>query len=126
MRDKKKRALVVEDEAIVRTFITNVFEMMDYEVEEADNEEEAWIKFCARESDLSLIYTDYCLFSGNGLDLYERIRERNPDISVVIASGFFNKNYDAIYQDQKVCFMNKPLDINEIMQVINKLNPDYC
>ncbi len=104
----KNIALVVEDEQVVRTFVSESLKILGYDVVEADTEEKAWAMYQENKSDLSYIFTDIHLSTGNGVSLYKRIREVDTSTLVTLSSGYSDGNIEGIMNDNRAEFLPKP------------------
>jgi len=82
----KPVVLVVEDEPLVRMFITDALEDEGFKVLEAANADEALILLQAR-PDVLAVLTDVEMPGRSGYELAEAIHERLPSLSLVIMSG---------------------------------------
>lgn len=81
--------LLVEDEMAVRRAVARMLERLGYRVIEATQGVDAWRCFEALGSPLDLLLTDVVMPGGiSGLDLAERMREKQADLEVVITSGY--------------------------------------
>ena len=83
----KTRILLVEDEYLIRSLLSEVLIERDFEVVEAANGEEAFALFAAGER-FDLLLTDVHMPGRfNGLDVARRARMRQPELPVVFATG---------------------------------------
>lgn len=83
------KAIVVDDEMMIRKGILKLFEMADIHLsalEEASNGREALQKI--RESKPDLILTDIRMPVMDGLELIERIREMDDAAEIIVLTGF--------------------------------------
>ncbi len=88
-----KKILIVDDHPSVRDGLSlRIALHSDLEVcGEADSEDEAYDLVKQSEPDLVLI--DISLKSGNGIDLIKRVHSYNPDIKMLVVSGFQESLY---------------------------------
>lgn len=80
------RALVVDDEALVRMTTADMLESLGYEVVEADSATEAEQLLAQRRFDL--VVTDHLMPGRTGVWLARAIHERHPRLPVLIVSGY--------------------------------------
>lgn len=113
-------ALVVEDEQIIRTLLTDILKEMDYEVLETDNEEDAWNLFTQQSSDISFIYTDIQLRKGNGIELYRRIRSQSPSTPVVVSSSMMHLELSSVEYDRHGQFLAKPFTLDSFLDTVQQ------
>ena len=79
------RVLVIDDQSDVRTMISIVLRINQFEVVEASTAEAALKAFEEASFDLAIV--DIFLQDANGSDLIGTMRERVPDLPVVAISG---------------------------------------
>ena len=79
--------LVVEDEALVRWLVVDMFVEAGYDVLEACDGDEALTVLAARQ-DIRGLFTDIHMPGGmDGLALAHHVRSTRPDCAIVLASG---------------------------------------
>jgi CheY-like chemotaxis protein/glycine cleavage system H lipoate-binding protein len=79
------RILVVDDEVTVSNLIAAALEEKDYKVDTVHSGEEA-LKIEA-ENDYAVILMDMMLPGLNGIDVLERIKKKNPDVTIIMITG---------------------------------------
>ena len=79
------QALVVDDEASVRGFISEVLRSDDWQVAEADSAEAAFTAMSARKFDL--VFTDVMLGGSDGYTVLRRFRDEQPNARCVLMTG---------------------------------------
>ena len=80
--------LLVEDDAHVRGTATRILESAGYRVLPSCNGKEALDIFRKQSAGIDLVVTDTIMHEMSGLELVARIRERKPDIAVLVMSGY--------------------------------------
>jgi len=83
---KAPKILVVDDEAVVVNSIRKTLARKAYRVEEAFSGEEAMSRVSTENYDLVLL--DMRLPDANGLDLIAGMKQHNPDLRVVVVTGY--------------------------------------
>ncbi len=114
---ESKRVLVVDDEHLILRIISDILTKEGYEVRTTSNCDKALQ--ILKESSLSVILTDIRMPERSGIDLLEKIRTFNPDIPVILMTGFASLE-SAIKGVQYGAFdyLTKPLDYNKLKGVI--------
>jgi len=79
--------LLVDDEEVVRASTADMLEELGYEVRQAESGEEA-MRRVAEGLAPDLLVTDHLMPGMTGVDLARALRETNPDLSVLIVSGY--------------------------------------
>ncbi len=80
-------ALVVDDEEFVRLSTADMLLDLGYQIIEAASAEEA-LRVMGKAAHVDLVVTDHLMPGMSGTDLARRIRDRNPDLPVLIVSGY--------------------------------------
>ncbi len=111
--------LVVEDEPLVRLFVTDFLDEAGFKVFEAVNGDEAMTILQAR-PDIQAIVTDIEMpGSINGLELARAVHERWPGIGIVVTSGRARPGPDDL--SEKVAFLSKPYLPDTIINVVRQM-----
>ena len=82
-----ERILVVEDEEVVRSFVTNSLTRLGYEVIVADDAPSALAVLEARD-DVALLFTDVIMPGMNGREMAEAAQLIRPGLRVLYTSGY--------------------------------------
>ncbi len=80
--------LVVEDDPMVREFVTEVLTAHGYQTLEAGTAVEAVSVSEGFAGDIHALITDLVLPAGRGVDVAERIRQMRPDVKILLISGY--------------------------------------
>lgn len=107
--DGPLRILVVDDEATLRTVISQALRMDGHEVTVASSAEEALERFGA--GSFPLVLTDVIMPGLSGLDLLREIKSRAPDTVVVIMTSHASlETATAALREGAYDFLLKPFD----------------
>ena len=84
--------LVVDDEPSVRSLTARFLRRAGYEVMDARDGREAWT--CLRRADwaVDVLLADVVMPGLTGTELAALVRERRPDLSIVLMSGFSDED----------------------------------
>jgi len=109
--------LVVDDDKAIRDLCERA--LRDYRVVQAESCEEA-IRLYEREP-VDLVLSDIMMPGDSGIDLLKRIKTLNPNATVVIMTGFVDKEIllKALKEDADD-FINKPLNLLQLKNSIEK------
>src|SRR6266446_2007021 len=83
--DKHLRALVIDDEAQVRTFVSVVLRDDGWDTSEAESAEQAFE--LSREQEWSAVFCDVRLGGANGFSVLHRFKDQAPRTKVVLMTG---------------------------------------
>jgi ATP-dependent Lon protease len=100
-----KRVLIVDDEPIVRRFISLCLRGR-YITEEAEDGEKALSKTALGQYDC--VITDVRMPRMDGLSLLEEIKKRAPRTVVIVMSGAGEEYLSAAFQNGASSFLSKP------------------
>lgn len=114
---KNELVLIVEDETQVRSWMRHALERFGYRVQEAASGPEAlnWIE--SHGPRLDLLISDMVMPGGlNGRELAERLWQRQPELPVLICSGYHDR-MKRIPADagRRLSFLPKPLDVEALL-----------
>jgi CheY-like chemotaxis protein len=115
----KKRILICDDEEPIRLLLNESLQDY-YEVIEASDGPEA-LRLATKEQ-IDLILMDIKMPSMHGLEVIERIRERNNSVPIVIISAYRAMEDDIIVKTSNVAaFIVKPIDIKALKNKVFEL-----
>ena len=113
------RVLIADDEKSLRVLMTEVMSRQGYEVETAENGEEAVAK--VRELDFDVVLLDVKMPRMDGLTALREIRTISPNTIVVMMTAFENRDValESI-RHGAYDFFNKPFELEEIRVVVRR------
>jgi PAS domain S-box-containing protein len=114
--------LTAEDNADVRKLIKEVLEGFGYTVIEAEDGEEAVMKFMENKDKINLLLFDVIMPRKNGKDAYEEIKNISPDIRCIFMSGY---SADIIHKkgvpEGEINFISKPVSPKELLRKVREV-----
>ncbi len=113
-----KQVLVVDDEQLILKIISDILSKQGYNVLTAYNCDKALQLL--KEHSFDVVLSDIRMPEKDGIDLLEEIRAKNPDIPVILMTGFASLDtaVDAV-QNGAFDYLTKPLDYNKLKSVIS-------
>lgn len=114
--------LVVEDEDMILDIVTNILESKGYKTLTARDGYEALQVYNEKKNEIALVISDLGLPKLNGADLLKKLKEINPQLKVIIASGYIE--VDAQREMQKygnVNFIQKPYTVWKVLDQVRSL-----
>ena len=122
IRGRGEQILVIEDDKILRSVITEYLSESGYRVLSASNHDEALRLAQSNRDDLVFVLTDMILFGKSGHHIAEAIKKEVRNVEVVYMSGYPS---DAIVEDGVLAreshFLLKPFTRMALLQLIHKL-----
>ena len=117
--------LIVEDEPLMARLLEKVFSGRGYRVLSASDGEQAIEVFHCYKGRISLVLLDFGLPKITGWEVFLKIKEENPDVSIVIASGYLDPMIKAKMAYAGVMhFVNKPYILDEMVKTVKVLTTD--
>ena len=122
LRGKGERILLVEDEENVRVFVTRMLTENGYSVFQAEDAERAMEIFEDEEKGFHLVFSDVVLPGMNGLELVDLLRTRQPDLKVILCSGYVDgKSRWSHIRERGIPFVQKPFSVTDLLNIIRNL-----
>ncbi len=123
-KGKGERILLVEDEAAVRTVIQEALIENNYEVVSSKTIEEAWKAYLDK-GPFHLLIADIVLPDGSGFELAEELERVDPDLAILLMSGYADKRVkeDEI-RKKGYAFFQKPFKVSRLLKAISSLLSD--
>ncbi len=117
-----EKVLVVEDNEMVRGFISTTLKQLGYQVFEASNGKEALELIREKGFQPDLLITDLVMPEMSGDELARNIRDIYPNIAVIYMSGYTNDHVGPKDRERKdIGFLKKPFNIVELAQKVREV-----
>ncbi|MHB9087714.1 MAG: PAS domain-containing sensor histidine kinase [Thermoleophilia bacterium] len=114
--------LLVEDDDSVRGLAKRMLDESGFNVVVTASVAEAEAAFSAARGDFKVVFSDVVLPDGNGMDLVQGFIKRNPDLAIVLASGYTGDQATrADMDEQGFIFLQKPYRLPELVSVVSDL-----
>lgn len=116
----KSKVLVVEDENLTRTFLSEIISSLGYEVESCDNGEEAIVKIKTFKPDV--ILSDVLMPEYSGLQLLNYVQKKIPtEIPIILISSLDPNSMEDMVKDVgAVGFISKPPQKDKLKDMLIK------
>jgi two-component system, cell cycle sensor histidine kinase and response regulator CckA len=111
----RRTILLVEDEPFVREATKNILENAGLFVLAAEDATEAMQIYERHEFPIDIVMTDLILPGRTGQQLGKDLRERSPQVSVLITSGYGDAEYDIEDPASQTYFLAKPYSRGELL-----------
>ncbi len=112
--------LIVDDEPLIRESLYEILRIDGYKAHMAQSGEEA--VDIVRSEKMDIVVADMKLPKMNGLELLDQLKKENPDIEVILITGFGTIE-SAVEAMKKGAYdyITKPINDQEIKMIINKI-----
>jgi len=114
--------LVVEDEEALRNLLENVLKAKGYTVLTAVNGLKAVEVFARNKDTIHLVLSDQGLPKLSGSEAFIRMKQVNPKVKAILASGFIEPNQKSeIFKSGVKEFIQKPYDPDEVLRRVRQV-----
>lgn len=115
-----KSILIVEDNPNMSSLLEEMLEVFDYKSVRADSGQEALE--IMKSQKFAMVITDLRMPNMTGLELLKNVKTSNPEIPVVLISGYSLKEVDSDPNTPKPDgFLSKPFLMSDIEKLLNTL-----
>jgi PAS domain S-box-containing protein len=120
VRGMGQRVLLVEDDAPVREMVARALRALGYRVDEASNGQAAMKLWQQHPHEINLLLTDMVMPEGiTGLELAERLQSLQPDLKVIISSGYSSEIVHAgIPNRPGIVYLPKPYSTKTLAEAV--------
>ena len=108
------KILIVDDDDDFRGLLSDVFTQAGYEVTAVDNANRALETFS--ESKFDAVVTDHNMPEMTGEDLIKNIRDHEPDIPIILVSGYLNQDLIQNLKNVNTEIFHKPLNVISLLR----------
>ncbi len=118
--EKIKRVLIVDDEKVIRDFLTRLLNFHELMVQSADSGEAAIA--IVKNNSFDIVFLDVRMPRMNGLETMREIKKIIPEATFVMMTGYAVD--DLLTEAEKegaVAAIRKPFEISEITEVIKNM-----
>jgi CheY-like chemotaxis protein len=114
------KILIVDDNPNMSSLLAEMLEVFNYESTRAGDGLEAIDKI--EQDEFSLVITDLRMPKMSGLDLLQKIKERRPNMPVVVISGYaLDDEGNDLLNSLADGFLNKPFKMSDIEQLLGQI-----
>jgi len=119
--DSRHHILLVDDEPLLRSAGKRLILAMGFEVITAANGAEGVAAYRMHQDRIALVILDVAMPVMSGIDCFRRLKEVNPDICVLIASGYSKSGeVDNLLTAGACGYLGKPYDKRELNRAIGQ------
>lgn len=120
--ETERGILLVEDEELLRTLMEDYLGERGFRVFSARDGAEAVHLYRENWNTIQIVFSDVDLPMLNGLDAFQRMKEINPDVRVIFASGSLNPSLKhQLRQAGAKRFVQKPYGLDDILKTIREV-----
>jgi len=108
------KILIVDDDDDFRGLLSDVFTQAGYDVTAVNNPHLAITTFSEKEFDA--VVTDHNMPEMTGEDLIKNIREQEPNIPIILVSGYLNQDLIQNLKNVNAEIFHKPLNVISLLR----------
>ncbi len=118
-----ERILLVDDEKILLDILDRILTSLGYDVDAFDSSPKALESFLEKPNEFDLVITDQVMPDITGFQLSKDIRKQNPDIPIILFTGFNEVPMETINNGKPMFnrVLKKPLMNAELAFIIRKV-----
>ena len=121
LADNNGAVLIIDDEEAVRSFLESALTMNGYTVLNATSGSEGIEMFDSRAEPISLVLLDSSMPGMTGLQTYQKLRERDTTLPVVLMSGFTPDRLEHEKDLEGMAgFLQKPFRLDELYRRVQQ------
>jgi len=122
LKGEGERILIIDDEKDLNTINKRILEKNSYSPITANSVKEA-VNIIQTQKNIRLIVTDIILPDGNGIEIYQTIKNRNLEIPIIFVTGYTEDDIPAEIKIQAAPIIKKPFALKEFLKTVkNVLN----
>jgi two-component system, cell cycle sensor histidine kinase and response regulator CckA len=111
--------LVVEDESLMRRLLEKILCTDDTSVMLAADGQEAIDMYRDHKQEIGVVLLDLGLPKLSGWEVFKNLKQQNPDVCVIVASGYLDPDLKSRMHDAGVqYFIEKPYKLNELLATL--------
>ncbi len=119
------KVLLVDDEEIVLNVCTSQLELLGLEVLIARDGHEGVELYRAKQAEIDLVILDLTMPRKGGEETFHLLRQLNPEVKVILASGFAEAEVINRFAQTKLAgYLRKPYTLKQLAQLLSALLPD--
>lgn len=116
----KKKILIVDDQPGIRLLLSEVFLQESFSVHLADTGKQALEKVDKHSFDIILL--DYRLPSFDGLQVIEKLKQKNFNVPIIFMSGLIENMPEELERFPAIKkIIKKPFDIQQLVNDVHKI-----
>ena len=118
----QRTVLVVEDERIMLRLLERFLSRQGYQVLLAADGEQAIDGYCRHKTEIDVVLLDVGLPKVSGVDVFRKMKKENPEVRVVVASGYLDARMKTeMYRAGVKAFLDKPYLLPEMLETLRSV-----
>ncbi len=113
-----KRVMIVDDEVVLAGFLAEFLQSYGYATTVFDGAAAALDAFRARPDSFDLVITDQTMPGMSGLELVDGLRTENPDLPIILCTGYSEYVNAESARERGIGFLPKPVDPERLLAML--------
>jgi len=113
------KALVVEDEALIRLNLCDMLEEMGFETAQAASGDDG-LKLLEQDAAIGMLIADLGLHGMSGEELVRRARALRPGVKIIVATGRTAAANAQLTAETGARFLGKPFDFADLRRIVEE------
>ena len=119
--------LVVEDERLMRRLLERILSSHDTSVLLAADGQEALDIYRDHKGEINVVLLDLGLPKISGWEVFNNLKQQNPDICIIVASGYMEPDVKSKMHDAGVeHFIEKPYRLDQLVETLHGVWKQGC
>ncbi|TBU78423.1 response regulator [Pseudomonas daroniae] len=115
--------VIAEDERSIRELLVEIFEEQGHQVKAFPCADDAWEFLASCDGQVQMVLTDFSMPGDiDGIFLAHLIRDRFPDLPIIISSGFLEETSD--FEGLNVAVIPKPWTVSQLLAICAAMIPE--
>jgi two-component system cell cycle sensor histidine kinase/response regulator CckA len=119
--DGEDTVLIAEDEANMLHLLEKIFLRRGYKVLKANNGQSALEIYQRHKDEIDVVLLDMGLPKISGREVLLKLRSENPDVKVIITSGYIEPSIKSQLDHARVKFLHKPYTPADVFKTLQSL-----
>lgn len=122
MGSVKQTALLIDDDEVIRDIGNDMLDLIGISCITAKDGESGIQKYCENRADINFVILDVQMPGLTGEKVYSKLKEINPDLKILIASGYGKEYLETNFFKRRINnYMPKPFQISQLSNQITSL-----
>ncbi|MCC7429893.1 PAS domain S-box protein [bacterium] len=118
----KGKILIIDDEEVIREVLRDSLDFLGFSSILAQDGIEGVKIYEASQNEISLVICDFIMPKIDGKETIKRIKQINPDVKILISSGYTKEGfYESVSELKVLGFLQKPYELSNLSETINKV-----
>ncbi len=115
------KVLIIDDEEFVCMAAADILEMEEIDTVWAHNGRDGAASYQEQQDDIAVVILDLSMPGWNGQQTLQALRTINPDVRVILSSGYSKEESVLRFDDQVPSdFLSKPYNADDLIEIVKK------